>query len=222
MPSAARDVDGLQHALALGEAAEEQQVVVAARPRNGNAATSMACGTTPTTLRPVIRPRLRVRDGDERRVGIVARPQRHLAGAGRVMQRLHQRHAGQTAERQRQRVVLGLVVDDVERRGPLDGGRQVEQLAQLPRPDRRVLAVAARERGVQRGAGARLAGREERHVVAARPRGRRSAAPSSISIEPDSGGGTDVATGATWAMRSGAVIAPAVSRRRGSTRPASK
>ena len=44
----------------------------------------------------------------------------------------------------------------------------------------------------------------------------------SDSIEPESGGGTDVATGATCAMRSGGVIAPAVSSSRGSTRPASK
>ena len=60
------------------------------------------------------------------------------------------------------------VIDNpVEGGGPFHRRRQVEQLAQLPRPQGRVLVVALREERVQPGVGDRRGGREEGDVVAA-------------------------------------------------------
>ena len=111
------------------------------------------------------------------------------------MQRLHERRRREPRERQRHRVVLGLVVDDVEVAGPLDRGGEVQQLVQLPRPHVAVVAVAVREDRVQRRPW--CVESPVANSVTSWPRATSPSVSSDVivSTEPELGGGIDVATG---------------------------
>ena len=110
---------------------------------------------------------LLARNRHERRLW-VSGPEADFGLAGRVVQRLEHGDWRDSRKRQRHRVVLGLVVNDVEIVCPLDGRRKIQQLVQLPRPHVLVLTVAVRVDRVERARGCGIAGREQRDVVAAR------------------------------------------------------
>ena len=76
-------------ALAVGEAAEEQQVVFGRLPEREVVGVD-AVQHGADDVEAVEQARLLLRDGDERRLGI-ARPQLHFRRARRVMQRLDDR-----------------------------------------------------------------------------------------------------------------------------------
>ena len=162
---AARDLNRLQHAFAGREPAEEEQVVVGGRTEAADAGVHRVMDDGDHGEAGE-QPRLGVRDGHERRLAVV-RPEGDLGRRRRVMQGLQNRNRRHPRVGQRHRVVLGLVVNEVEGGGPFHRRRQVEQLAQLPRPQGHVLVVALREERVQPGVGDRRGGREEGDVVAA-------------------------------------------------------
>ena len=108
------------------------------------------------------------------------------------------------AERERHRVVGRFVVDDVELGRPLDRGRRgsASRTAPTATCSGRASSRADRSRAAWPWSSSR------RSQTASR-RGPRATSPSVSSdvmdsTEPDFGGGIVVATGATWAMRSGA------------------
>ena len=107
------------------------------------------------------------RNGDEGRLR-VSGPELDFRVAGRVVQRLKDRRRREPRKRQRHRVVLGLVVNDVEIARPLDGRGKIQQLVQLPRPHVLVVAIAVRIDRVQPCRRHRVGRRKQRHVMAAR------------------------------------------------------
>ena len=120
----------------------------------------------PATLRPASRRACSLRDGDERRFGI-ALPQRNFRGTRRMVQGLNDRRRRQSRERERHRIVAGLVVDDVELARAFHSGGQVQHFVHLPGPHRFVVPVTERVGGVQRRRRLRVAGGKQRHLVAA-------------------------------------------------------
>ena len=133
----------------------------------------------------------------------------------------------QARERERHRGVLGLAVNHVEGARALDGGGEVEQLAELPRPHATCRRRSRADRRVQLRGGDRRAGGEQRDVVAARDEpvgqqrrhgldGARTVGAASRS-RPGHLGDTERLVDAARLPH-----AHAVSSRRGSTRDASK
>ena len=163
---ALRHLDRLQDALAVGEAAEEEQVVVGLRLERERVGVD-AMQHRVDDGQALEQARLFVGDRDEGRLGI-ARPQADLRFARRMMQRLDHRRRRQAREGERHRVVRRLVVDDVEVARPLDRGGEVQHLVQLPRPHVLVVPVALLVDRVQLRLRLRIGGGEERDVLAFR------------------------------------------------------
>ena len=159
------DLDRLQHALAFGETAKKEQVVVGLFLEHEVVGVD-AVQHGLDHVQSGEQARLLVRDGDEGGLR-VARPQRHLRRARRVMQRLHDGGRRQPREGERHGVVRRFVMNDVEVARPLDRGRKIQHLVELPRPHVLVMPVAVREDRVEPGLGGRVFVGEERDVVAA-------------------------------------------------------
>ncbi len=134
------DLDRLEHPFALGEAAEEQQVVVGLRAKHEIIGVD-AVEHDVHDVQAVQKPALLPGDRHERRFRI-PRPEAGLRFAGRVVERLDDGRRRQPRERQRHRVVGGLVMDDVEIARALDRGGEVQHLIELPRPHVLVVPVS--------------------------------------------------------------------------------
>ena len=213
-------LDRLQHALALGEPAEEQQVVVGLRLKRERVGVD-AVQHDVDDVQAGKEAGLLHGNRDERRLGI-ALPQPNLGLARRVMQRLHDRRGRQPRERERHRVVGRLVMNDVELVRALDRRGEVQHLVELPRPHVLVVPVAVLVDGVQLGCGLRVGGGEERDVVAARHEAfgqeRRHQLNRARLVRRHFGGDRGDVRDAQWSC----VHAHACSRSGGSTRRASK
>ena len=140
------DLDGLQDALAFGEAAEEEEVVLGLLAE-GEGVHVDAVQHGANDVQALQQVRLLVGDRHERGFRI-AGPQRDFGRTRRVVERLHDRGPRQAREGQRHRVVRRLVVNEVELGRTLDGGGQIQHLVQLPRPHLAVVPVTV---GVDRG-----------------------------------------------------------------------
>ena len=165
-PARLCDLDRLQHALPVGEPAEEQHVVVGLGPERERFGVD-AVQHRSDDVEAREQPGLLVGDRDERRLRDSATTACTSSGLGEWCSVWSERHRAEPGEPKRQRVVRRLEVNDVELRRALDRRRQVEHLVELPRPHRRVVPVAAWIGGCESRGGRGVAGREQRDVVAA-------------------------------------------------------
>ena len=160
-----RDADGEVGPLLGTDAAEEGEIsalaVALGEEILGNAVMH-GCGPA----RPVERPALRLRDGDERGFAELGIERLQLGDVESAVQRREKRR-GKPAEH-RQVQAIDVEMHHVERAGILRQALQHHDLVGERRAARLVEAQRLRAAGAQLGARLRIAARVERHIVAQR------------------------------------------------------